>query len=134
MSTKACILVVDDEPAWREFTQLILTNDGYRVETASALGEALKLLAKEGQDLIVVSADLLTPQEEENMDALVDRCRGKKFVVMSEPYLRTKSLAESRLAFRLGADDWAIKPLGRSTLLELIDNLLGQRRGDTQSA
>jgi DNA-binding response OmpR family regulator len=125
---KGYILIVDDEPAWRAFSQVTLTKEGYSVETASALGEALTLLQQDGYDLVVVNADLLEPEEREILDKLVTRCKGKRLVIVSEPFLsRTRSLAESRQAFKMGASDWVSKPLGKRTLLDFINALLTGR-------
>ncbi len=122
---KGYILIVDDEPAWRDFSRVTLTDDGFLVKTASALGEALSLLQQDGYDLIVISSDLLEPEEKELLDNLVARCKDASLVIMSEPFLsRTRSLAESRSAFKLGAKDWISKPMGRRTLLNLINALL----------
>ena len=127
--SKGVILIIDDEPAWRDFSQVTLTDDGYLVETASALGEALRLFQQDGYDLIVISSDLLEPEEKELLDNLIARCKKAHLVVVSEPASRTRSLAESRRAFKTGANDWISKPMGRSTLLNLIDALLTSHSG-----
>lgn len=122
--SKGYILIIDDEPAWRDFSQTTLAGDGYDVKTASALAEALSLLQQNGYDLIVISSDLLEPEEKELLDNLIVRSKKAYLVVMSEPASRTRSLAESRRAFKLGAKDWVIKPMGTSTLINLIKTLL----------
>jgi DNA-binding response OmpR family regulator len=126
--SKGYVLIVDDEPVWRNFSWLTLTDEGYRVETASELGEALSLLQQDGYDLVFVSSDLLQPDEVDLLGKLIARCQNKHLVVMSEPSLsRTRSLSESRKAFKLGADEWVRKPLGKRTLLDLVDAFFPNR-------
>jgi signal transduction histidine kinase len=55
------ILVVDDEPAFREMIQLILEEEGYRVEAASDGIEALRTLRDRWQELALVIVDLRMP-------------------------------------------------------------------------
>jgi DNA-binding response OmpR family regulator len=127
--SKGYILIIDDEPAWRDFSQATLADDGYDVKTASALGEALSFLKQDGYDLIVIDSDLLEPEEKELLDSLIARCKKAHLIVMSEPASGTRSLAESRRAFKLGADDWISKPMGKSPLLSMIKALLAARAG-----
>jgi two-component system response regulator PilR (NtrC family) len=126
---KGYILIVDDEPTWRDFSHETLTKDGYEVQTAGALGEALSFLRRDVYDLIVIDSDLLEPEEKELLDNLIARCKRAHLIVMSAPSSRTRSLAESRRAFKLGVDDWITKPMGRSTLLNLIKSLLPGQAG-----
>jgi DNA-binding response OmpR family regulator len=126
--SKGYVLIVDDEPVWRNFSWLTLTDEGYRVETASELGEALNLLQEDGYDIVFVSSDLLGQDEIELLVKLIARRKDKRLVVMSEPSLsRTLSLAESRKALKLGADEWVRKPLGKRSLLDLVDAFFPSR-------
>lgn len=128
--TKGDILIIDDEPTWRRFSETTLIDDGYRVATVGALHEALELLLGDCYDLVVVNADFLQPEEREILATIVSRCENKRLVVMSEPFTsRTRALSESRTAFKLGADEWISKPLGRRSLLDTIEFLItGQRQ------
>ena len=130
---KGYILIIDDEPAWRDFSQDTLTDEGYLVRTANALNEALHLLQEDGYDLIVVSSDLLQPEEKDLLDRLIARCKNAHLVVVSEPSLsRTHALTQSRAAFKLGAKDWVSKPMGKRPLLSLINALLLGHPGGTR--
>ena len=131
--SKVYVLIIDDEPAWRKFSQGMLIDDGYVVETADALSETFRLLQQDGYDLVVISSDLLKAEEKEILDNLGARCQKTRLVVMSEPFLsRTRSLAESRAALKLGAKDWFSKPMGRRPLISLIDALLVGHSGGTR--
>ncbi len=52
-STTLHVFVVDDEPSVQGFLVDLLTSRGYRVDTASDIGEALKKIAMNSYDLII---------------------------------------------------------------------------------
>ncbi|MHB9098989.1 MAG: sigma-54-dependent transcriptional regulator [Syntrophales bacterium] len=56
----ARILVVDDDQGMREFLEIMLTQEGYRVNTASDAGKALSQCRKEKYDLVIT--DLKMPK------------------------------------------------------------------------
>ncbi len=53
---KLKILVVDDEPGWRDLLSLELFSEDREVVTASNADEALKLLCRQSFDLIITDA------------------------------------------------------------------------------
>src|SRR5919199_5118169 len=59
MTELAHILVVDDDPSIRRMLQLLLTDTGYRVSTASSGEEALAYLDLVTPDLVLL--DLMLP-------------------------------------------------------------------------
>ena len=54
------ILVVDDEQSIREFLELLLTKEGYYVQTTGSAFEAIKILETERYDLVFM--DIQMPQ------------------------------------------------------------------------
>jgi CheY-like chemotaxis protein len=66
------ILVVDDEPGWRDLLCLELTTENQEVRTASSAGEALDLLRKESFDLVIT--DVRMPGKLDGID-LIQTCR-----------------------------------------------------------
>ena len=54
------ILLVDDDAALLEVTSIVLASEGYRVLTAEDGVEALRILGREGLDLVVL--DILLPR------------------------------------------------------------------------
>jgi DNA-binding NtrC family response regulator len=124
---KGFILIIDDEPNWRDFSEITLEDEGYLVETVSALAEAINLLEEDGYDFVVVNSDLLEPQEKEVLNNLINYSSKTRLIVMSDPTLsRTHALAQSRAAFKLGAEDWVSKPMGRNPLIELFGRLFSK--------
>ncbi len=64
---KATILVIDDEQIVHESVQRILVEEGYEVEGALRVDQALDLLAKGSYDLVLT--DLMMP-DRSGMDAV----------------------------------------------------------------
>lgn len=56
----AHILVVDDDPFYREYVKLVLEHVGHRIEVAEDGRQALELLANSTFDVVV--ADILMPE------------------------------------------------------------------------
>ena len=54
------ILLVDDDAALLEVTSIVLASEGYRVVTAEDGPEALRILGREGLDLVVL--DIMLPR------------------------------------------------------------------------
>ena len=101
----AAVLVVDDEPAARDFMADVLERQGFRVATASGAAEALELVG--GVDLVILDA-MLPGTDGWEVCREVKRRRGPLFPVImvtgrtaSEDVLRT---------FAAGADDYVAKP------------------------
>jgi CheY-like chemotaxis protein len=102
------ILVVDDEPAFREMIQLILEEDGYRVHLAANGMEALRMLRSSWGELALVILDLRMP----GIDGLgvLDEIRGLSDQL---PVLITSGYAgpeEKEEALRRGAAKVLEKP------------------------
>jgi len=52
------ILVVDDDPGFRNLLETILVGEGYGVESADSVGQALRAGARRKYDLVVVDLKL----------------------------------------------------------------------------
>lgn len=136
-SGKGYILIIDAEPTWRDFSEITLEDEGYFVETVSALAEAITLLEQDGYDFVVVNSDLLEPKEKDILNNLINYSRKTRLIVMSDPTLsRTHALAQSRAAFKMGAEDWVSKPMGRNPLIELFGRLFSrfENRGEKNAS
>ena len=62
------ILVIDDEPGWRDLLTLELSAENCEVTTASNTAEALELLCMHGFDLIIT--DVRMPGELDGIDLI----------------------------------------------------------------
>ena len=105
----ARILVVDDERDNRELLEIILTHEGFVVETAADGPAALAAVAREAPDLVLL--DVMMPgmtgyQVAERLKA-DPATRGVPLVMVSALYDR-----DSRaLALKAGAEDFFAKPM-----------------------
>jgi DNA-binding NtrC family response regulator len=56
---KGNILIVDDQPNWRELLSVILTDDGHKVTTATNFQEAVDLLKRNSFDIAILDMRLV---------------------------------------------------------------------------
>lgn len=120
--TLARILVVDDEPQIQRFLKPALTAAGYDVVEAATGAEALKAVATQAPDLMVL--DLGLP----DMDGkdIIASLRGWSeipIVILSARDRESEKIA----ALDLGADDYVEKPFGIGELTARIRNALRRR-------
>lgn len=118
------ILVVDDEENLRRVTQLKLQQAGYEAMTASDGAQALEILAKHPQDLVLTDlkmpvmsgVELLQKIKEEYLEVVV---------IVVTAYGTIESAVE---AMRLGAYDYIIKPVNADALKLIVSRALEHHR------
>jgi CheY-like chemotaxis protein len=118
------ILVVDDNDQIREMLRLLLEQAAYEVLEAANGKFALKLLKQEQVDVIVT--DIIMP-EMEGIDlimAIRSMDPGAKIIAISGGGRVDPHLCLS-LADELGADRVLQKPFGKSAILSMVAELLG---------
>jgi CheY-like chemotaxis protein len=117
---KATILVIDDEQIVHESVQRILVEEGYDVEGAFRVDQALDLLAKESYDLVLT--DLMMP-DRSGMDAIeaVARDHPNTGVVVFTGFATADSAVA---AMKLGALDYLPKPFTPEELVQAIERAL----------
>lgn len=122
MSSK--ILIVDDEPAFRQLAQSWLQASGYQVQTAADLMQARNVLSEFNADLILL--DLSLPPQfdpQHTLQALPE--------LNSRPVIILTGHAERQLALQaieLGAWDFIAKPLDPDLLAVVIKRALGKHQ------
>lgn len=118
------VLVVDDEENLRRVTQLKLQQAGYEATTASDGTQALELLARHPQDLIIT--DLKMPGMS-GMDLLrrVKEDYPEVIVIVVTAFGTIESAVE---AMRLGAHDYIIKPVNADALKLVVSRALEHHR------
>jgi len=118
------VLVVDDEENLRRVTQLKLQQAGYEATTASDGAQALELLARHPQDLIIT--DLKMPGMS-GMDLLrrVKEEYPEVIVIVVTAFGTIESAVE---AMRLGAHDYIIKPVNADALKLVVSRALEHHR------
>jgi two-component system, NtrC family, response regulator PilR len=118
------LLVVDDEPSMREFLEIMLTQDGYSVRTASTGEEGFKMYRAEEPDLV------LTDVKMPGMSGL-DLIRDIHSVNPEIPIIAITAFASANDAVRAvreGAYDYLSKPFQIEDLRIIIRNALETRR------
>jgi len=119
---KASVLVIDDEKIVHESVGRILEGEGFQVDGALRVDEALKKLSERSYD--VVLTDLMMP-DDSGMKAVeaVARDHPGTGVVMFTGFATVESAVES---MKLGALDYLPKPFTPDELLEVTEKALAK--------
>lgn len=113
------VLMVDDQPSIRSLVQMYLTQEGFRVVTASNGREALFLARQEKPDLIIL--DLMMPEMDGHDFMRAHRKERDTPVIM----LTAKVEENDRvLGLELGADDYVSKPFSPRELAARVRAVL----------
>ena len=125
MTTASRVLVVEDEPDIRDLLVFHLRREGYEVTTAGNGADALRCVARERPDVVLL--DLMLPE----MDGL-DVCRRLRrdpaTAGLSIIMLTAKGDEVDRVVgLEIGADDYVVKPFSPKELLARVRAVL--RRG-----
>lgn len=109
------ILVVEDDPDTMQLLNMILSDEGYDVLTASNGTLALEMLRKMGPDLVLL--DWMLP----GMDGLEVCRRAREISSVPILMLTAKTEAQDRVTgLDIGADDYVPKPFDHEELLARI--------------
>ncbi len=123
-ATKGKILVIDDEADIRESLDILLSTEGYRVETAENGREGLALLESRHFDLVLL--DLMMP-DISGMEVLSEvRRRDRETpIFMITAYGSVENAVQ---ALKNGANDYFTKPWDNEKLLIEIDRAIRSAR------
>jgi two-component system KDP operon response regulator KdpE len=129
MTGKTRVLVVDDEPAILRFLRPSLEANGYEVVAATTVDEAMKRIAREAPEIVVL--DLGLPDGDgKDVIRQVRQWSDVPIVVLSA----REREAEKVEALDLGADDFVNKPFGVGELMARLRAALrhrAQHQGET---
>ena len=120
---KEKILVADDEKSMREFLEIMLKKEGYRVSLASNGEEVLKLLEKDVVDLVLL--DIRMPK----MDGIaalkkIKALSAETVVIMITAYASADTAIK---AMKEGAYDYITKPFKIEEIKLIIKNALEKK-------
>lgn len=122
--TKDKILVADDEKSMREFLDIMLKKEGYRVTLASNGEEVIKLIEKDIFDLALV--DLRMPKQD-GLSVLkrIKTVSPETIVIVITAYASADTAIK---AMKEGAYDYITKPFKIDEMKLVIQNALEKRR------
>ncbi len=121
------ILVVDDEKNIVQLARLYLTNDGFRVETASDGKQALERARSVRPDLIVL--DIMMPE----MDGLTVCRELRKTSNVPVIILTARGDDIDRIVgLEIGADDYMAKPFNPRELVARVKAVLRRAQGERE--
>ena len=131
MSTKARILVADDEPHIRRILQFLLEQEGFEVHMAADGEEAWKAVASFQPDLVLL--DVMMPR----MDgfAVLEIIRaGFETARLPVILLTAKGEEQDKVkGLAGGANDYIVKPFNHDELLLRVSNLLEATRREREA-
>ncbi len=119
----AVILVVEDEKIIRQALKRLLEHNGYEVDEAESVEQALECLSRRRPDLII--SDLRLP-ERPGTDLLDQKSIP---VLIMTSYASLRSAVDS---MKQGAVDYIAKPFDHDEMLESVSTILKQRSTDVQ--
>jgi two-component system phosphate regulon response regulator PhoB len=123
------ILIVEDDPDISDLLTRVLESDGYEIEAVTDSAGALKAVAEDPPDLVLLDVVL---GGEDGRDLLV-KLRQKSDV--PAVFLTGRGLEMDRIAgLRMGADDYIVKPFSRGELSARIETVLRRTRPATVEA
>jgi two-component system response regulator AtoC len=125
------ILIIDDDPGFRELLETILDGEGYTVDSGASVADATRLGARRQYD--VVLSDLKLP-DGSGLDVLrwFNEQMPETPVIMATAFGTIESAVE---AMKLGAQDYLGKPLSSPDELRLtVRRTLDQRRASREYA
>ncbi len=118
------ILVIDDEESMCNFMEIMLTKEGYQVDSAVSAPEGLSMLKSQSYDLVI--SDLNMP-EMSGIDVLREARsfnEDQDFIVITA-YATAETAVE---AMKLGASDYIFKPFNVDDVKLTVKKILSRRR------
>jgi DNA-binding response OmpR family regulator len=123
-STRGNILIVDDERATRHTLADLLRREGYRVVEAASGPEALKLLASQGFDLVMLDLKMPEMDGTEVLQAARPLAPDTAFIILTA----YGTLDSAMIAIRNGASDYLLKPSSPQEIIRAVEVGLAQRQ------
>jgi DNA-binding response OmpR family regulator len=124
MSTK--LLIVDDDVTLGKFLGEYLQTEGFTIVTAHNGADALRLAYREHPDLVIL--DVMMP----GMDGWEVTARLREMADIPIILVTGKSTEADKLrGFRLGVDDYVVKPFSFAELSARVQAVLGRLRASS---
>jgi CheY-like chemotaxis protein len=124
----AHILIVDDEPEIRAFISSALQLSGHTVSEADDGAEAVQKMLAEAFDLVIT--DIIMPERDGLETVMNIRRQRIRLPVIAITGMPIDSTLYLKVAQQLGASRTLKKPFKVQELLETVNEVLAQPRGD----
>jgi len=118
------ILIVEDDPSFREFLTLLLGGQGYEPHTADSGRKAIAFLKFCVVDLVILDIGLPDMDGYEVLDNVREQCPTIPVIAMTG-YSSVESAVDS---LKRGAYDYLEKPFKSDKLLKTVENALARSR------
>jgi len=121
------ILIVDDDPDFVEFTQLVLESHGYQVASAANGDEGLVKVREEKPDLVILDVVMASVLDGLSMSQSMYNDPAQRDI----PILMVTSIANTDYAVLFPTDEYIhidgfmSKPISPDKLLSTVERLLG---------
>jgi DNA-binding NtrC family response regulator len=129
MSSKAKILVIDDELIVLKSCDRILSEEGYDVQTVQTGTEGLQRLTVEQPDIVLTDLKMPDISGMEVLERIIESYPGI-IVIMITGYSTVQTAVE---AMKLGAYDYVPKPFTPEELVEAVNRALDKKKQDDKS-
>ena len=124
MSHTDSILIVDDDPRFCDSLKVLLSNQGYQIQTSNSGKEAVEYLANNSYDLVLLDVVIPDMDGHQIMD-FINSKSPETLVIVITGHASTESAIES---LRRGAYDYLRKPFEPEELLKTVENTLNRKR------
>ncbi len=125
MAGQCRVLVIDDDPDFNDFVQIVLSANGYQVDKATSAREGLDMMRQDPPDLVIV--DLMMSYVLDGWNVSREMCADERLcripivvvsaVVSDQDDLLFPDTGEARM------DAFMSKPVGPSELLGCVSSL-----------
>ena len=126
---KEKILIVDDEKSIRDFLEIMLKKEGYKVASASSGEEALKLVNQINYDLVISDIRMKGMSGVELLKSIKE-INPETVVLMVTAYASVDTAID---AMKAGAYDYIAKPFKIEEVKHIIRNALDRKRLETEN-
>ena len=127
--SKEKILIVDDEKSIRDFLEIMLKKEGYKVASASSGEEALKLVNQINYDLVISDVRMKGMSGVELLKSIKE-INPETVVLMVTAYASVDTAID---AMKAGAYDYIAKPFKIEEVKHIIKNALDRKRLETEN-
>jgi DNA-binding NtrC family response regulator len=124
------IFVIEDDPGVSEVVALLLSSEGYRVDSAASVKEGLRRIAAGDHDVVITDLKLPDGTGLDAVRLIHEKDRTLPIIMMTS----YSSLESAVAALRAGAVDYIIKPFDNEELLHSVERALKERRMGRENA